>query len=138
SWTDAQAAVDQKNRWNESGLEGRFNFRDPDREATIKDSLNHNSGIAQVNQNTGNMNNQTNAVALAVGLGADVALSEAALGQVNAWNTVYDVATVKYDFIKGSVNSNTGIVSVNQSSGNMNNQGTAISVAVTTSSASLR
>ncbi len=83
------------------------------------------------------MNNQLNAVALAVGVGAQKALSEAALGQVNALNVVEEIETVKVDLIEGSVNGNTGMIGVNQSSGNMNNQASAFSVSALTSTVSI-
>ncbi len=147
AFTHAEALVDQRN----GGLEATGNhvFQDesdtfdleiPDRSATIggeTGSINGNSGIVGVNQNAGNMNNQTNAVALAVGSGAFVALSEAALGQVNSWNTVDETATIKFDLIQNSITGNAGIVGVNQSSGNMNNQASAVSMAVRISTVSL-
>jgi hypothetical protein len=40
---------------------------------------------------------------------------------------------VKFDLISNSVNGNSGIVGVNQSVGNMNNQASAVSVAALTS-----
>ena len=130
SWTDAQAEVDQKNGWNFVTVRGRATPAPgiPDRTATISGSINYNAGIVQVNQNAGYMNNQTNAAAVGVGFGAAVALSEAALGQVNAYNQVLEFNTLKWDLIENSINHNTGIVSVNQSAGNMNNQGAAVSV----------
>ncbi|MBI3127149.1 MAG: hypothetical protein HYZ11_06065 [Candidatus Tectomicrobia bacterium] len=101
--------------------------------ATITGSVNTNSGIVGVNQNAGSMNNQSNTLALAVAPGGSVALSESDLGQVNAFNEVVEVETVKRDLITGSVNGNTGVVQVNQSTGNMNNQASAVSMSVLTS-----
>lgn len=147
AFADSQAAVDQANRGNSSRQEEQLNpplsqvsgppfdpaLFDPDRTASIIGSVNSNAGIIGVNQNAGNMNNQTNAVALAVGIGSQVALAESELGQVNTGNTVVEVATVKLDRITDSVNLNTGIIGVNQSSGNMNNQASAISFSAITS-----
>ena len=133
AFADAQAAVDQKNLNNFSRQEEVLDVLDPDRTATILGSVNNNSGIVGVNQNAGNMNNQTNAVALAVGIGSQVALAESVLGQVNTGNTVQEVETLKVDRIADSINTNTGIVGVNQSSGNMNNQASAISFSAITS-----
>ena len=129
SWTDAQAEVDQTNAFNFVTVTGRATSGIADRTATISGSINNNTGIVQVNQNASYMNNQTNAAAVGVGFGAAVALSEAALGQVNAFNTVREFNTLKEDLIEKSITHNTGIVSVNQSTGNMNNQGAAVSVA---------
>ncbi len=141
AFTHAQAAVDQRNTDNTVfQIETTFDPESPDRSATIggeTGSINGNAGIVGVNQNAGNMNNQTNAVALAVGFGAFVALAEADLGQTNAGNTVEEVATVKLDRIQNSITGNQGIVGVNQSSGNMNNQASAVSVAARSSTVSL-
>jgi hypothetical protein len=60
-------------------------------------------------------------------------LSESALGQVNIRNHVHEVQTVKLDLITNSANGNSGVVGVNQSVGNMNNQASAVSVAALTS-----
>ncbi len=144
AFTEAQAAVDQRNTANTvfQDESETFSSTNPifDRSATIGGeggSINRNSGIVGVNQNAGNMNNQTNAVALAVGLNAFVALSEADLGQFNSGNEVEEVATFKFDLIQNSITGNAGIVGVNQSSGNMNNQASAVSMAVRTSTVSL-
>jgi hypothetical protein len=89
----------------------------------IQKSINYELGIVGVNQSTGNMNNQLNNVAVAVGLGdVPVALSEADLGQATAGNQVYSLGVVKTDTIVTSVNMNHGIVGVNQSAGNMDSQ----------------
>lgn len=93
------------------------------------DSVNFNIGIVGVNQNGGNNNNQTNAVAVAAGLDAGLALAETALGQENSDNYVKDTNTLKRDLIQSSVNNNTGVVSVNQSAGANNNQSGAVSIA---------
>jgi hypothetical protein len=138
AFTEAQAAVEHLNTDNSvfQNESATFDIENPtpDRSATITGSINSNSGIVGVNQNAGNMNNQTNAVALAVGAGAFVALSEADLGQFNSGNTIEEVATVKLDLIQDSITGNAGIVGVNQSSGNMNNQAAAVSFAARTSS----
>jgi hypothetical protein len=97
--------------------------------AFIAGSINLNVGITQVNQNAGAASNQLNAVDLGIGANSAVALSEAALGQTNSGNHVDEVATVKVSSIAGSVIRNVGITMVNQNSGNMNNQGTTISIA---------
>lgn len=139
AFADAQAAADQRNTGNTvfQNNSDTFDPEVPDRTATIDGSINNNSGIVGVNQNAGNMNNQTNAVAVAVAMNGIVALSEAALGQVNVGNEVCEIATNKLDLIADSITGNAGIVSVNQSSGNMNNQGAVLSMAVRTSTVNL-
>ena len=103
---------------------------------TIQDSILFNVGIVGVNQDSGNMNNQANAIAVAVvdvtGVGA-FANPQAAAQQINVGNFVWEVdptiALRKADYLINAVNNNTGIVGVNQSVGNMNNQGNAVAVA---------
>lgn len=141
--THAQAEVDQVNAGNSSFHRETtaFDIGDPEGNpnltATIADSINANAGVVGVNQNAGNMNNQANLVAMSVGLGSHFALSESALGQVNVANHVVEAQTVKFDVITGSANGNTGVVGVNQSVGNMNNQASAVSVAALTSSVAI-
>ena len=115
------------------------------RDVIMQGSGNSNSGILFANQTNGNMNNQANALAVAVSFSEDgVALAESDLGQWNTGNTVQEsdnfsgsgdvqlqdgVGINKTASITGSLNSNTGIVGVNQTSGNMANQGNFYSVA---------
>lgn len=105
----------------------------PNKRAGIRDSINDNAGIVGVNQGNGNMANQHNVVSMAIGFFAEVALSEAALGQENSGNVVTEVETVKRAVIAGSVNGNSGIVSLNQDNGNMNNQAHVVSFSALTS-----
>jgi len=113
-------------------------------------SLSGNTGIVQFNQDAGNNNNQTNAVALAAGVDNDgaedvlVALSEAALGQESSNNVVTEGggttlangdltnndATFKSATMDGALNGSTGaVIGVNQAAGNNANQGNVVSVA---------
>ena len=135
-FAEAQAAADQRNHDN---LVESVNllFRD----TVIAGSFNGNTGVVHVNQAAGNMANQANVLSLAVAFTPGVALSEADLGQVNAFNTVLESDTGGAEFvgvhksatITASVNGNTGIVGVNQSSGNMANQANVVSFAATQS-----
>lgn len=141
-FADAQAEVDQKSLANNvsfisgEGAEasGQILFT-----TDIGDSINDNVGLTAVNQNAGNMNNQTNAVAIAAGVelegdetsvsGASVALAEAALGQVAAANFVTETesdGTDKLSSISGSITGNAGITQVNQATSNMGNQGNVV------------
>jgi len=143
SLTHAQAAADQVNQNNFSFHREQTAFdienpeANPNLTATITGSINANTGIVGVNQNVGNMNNQANLVSMSVGIGSQFALSESALGQVNVGNTVIEVQTVKFDRIADSINGNAGIVGVNQTVGNMNNQASVVSVAALTSSVTI-
>jgi hypothetical protein len=98
-------------------------------------SVTGNIGVTQVNQDAGNMNNQTNAVAVAAGIqpdgtGALVALAESALGQESSDHVVVDSNNLKSAFIgPGSISGNSGITHVNQSVGMYANQANVVSVA---------
>jgi hypothetical protein len=146
--SDAEAEIDQLNTYNDAWQEEMLPepdvpdpdfdiFDDPDHASTIRNSINRNNGVVGVNQNSGNMNNQTNAVAMVIGEGNAVVLTEAALGQENAFNEVLGIETVKIDLITNSINANNGVVSVNQSVGNMNNQGSSIAFGALTSTATI-
>lgn len=130
-FAESATTVDQRNTDNTVDTVNLL-FRD----AFIVDSLNNNSGIAHANQASGNMNNQANAVSLAVSFDNNgVALAEADLGQLNTGNQNFesaadDAATfgvVKDVLMTGSVNGNSGIVGVNQTSGNLANQANVVS-----------
>ncbi|MGE0743684.1 MAG: hypothetical protein AB7K86_00495 [Rhodospirillales bacterium] len=102
------------------------------RTATLENTVHSQTGITGLNQTSGVMNNQTNSVALAVGLNSTVALSEAALGQAASENTV-NVADFSYaNTVTNAVRNNTGITHVNQASGNLNNQSSTIAFSATT------
>jgi len=146
AFAEAQASADQKTLDNDVTAEGTLGTTDP---AAIKllppqkmdkliDSVWRNTGLTGVNQSVGNANNQLNALSMGVGLittstvnqGVYVALAEADLGQVTSNNRVLEIATIKWDLILNSINSNNGITNVNQSAGNMNNQANVVSLAV--------
>lgn len=117
-----------------------------------------NIGLVNVNQSAGNMNNQGNAVSVAVDAikdppsvpppppgtppvdpgGSGFANSQAHIEQVNGQegeegegNLVDTVNLLFRDaLIQTSINGNLGIVNVNQSAGNMNNQANLVAIAV--------
>lgn len=101
--------------------------------------MNANAGaIIQGNQNAGQNSNQHNAVGLALGIDAGVALAEGALGQETSDNEILDLNTFKKSSIVGSMNGNSGIVMFNQNAGHNNNQAAIINVAATTAATSLQ
>jgi len=123
SFAESQAAADQKNTRNKIVELGSNSTSDI---GSVS-----GTGIVGVNQASGHMNNQANAVSVAVGLASGIALSEADLGQVNTWNKVISIvnsSSASIGDVRGS-----GIVGVNQSSGHMNNQANVVSVAASTS-----
>jgi hypothetical protein len=103
----------------------------PFRDADITNSVNNNSGITQVNQSAGNINNQANGMSLAFTFYNGIALSDTALGQWNAGNNVEEHNVSKFANINGSVNDNTGVTQVNQTAGTLANQSNVVSLAVT-------
>lgn len=146
SFTHSESSLEQINENNLVQQIEQFDVEDPadldpiadaQKRAVLRDSVNGNAGIITVNQSAGNMNNQSNNIALAVGIGAVLALSEADLGQTTSGNTTEEVNTIKLSLIENAVNNNTGIISGNQSTGNMNNQGNSISFSALTTTAAL-
>lgn len=142
AFANSQAEVDQQNGEGNNG-EGRGNItriRESSMTSTISGSLDGNSGIVQFNQDSGNNNNQTNAVAIAAGVDTDeqdvvASLSEAALGQANSGHFISEGgessgdAVFKTADINNSMNGNTGVVmGVNQAAGNNANQANLVSV----------
>lgn len=122
---NAQADTEQKSSGNTVFAVGDGSLS---KQEMIFNSINGNSGIVGVNQSVGNMNNQANQVSIAVADNSLVALSEADLGQSLTNNTVIEYGTTKVDAICGSVIGNKGIVGVNQSAGNLNNQSNIVSI----------
>jgi hypothetical protein len=87
-------------------------------------------GIVAINQSTGNINNQNNAVAMAVSDGAVACLAESDLDLVSGNNYVKEIAVVKNDTLEGGIFSNSGssgMVAINQATGNICNQANVIS-----------
>ena len=134
AFANAQAAADQRNKGNRQDANELA-----EKSALIDGSINGNSGVIHVNQAPGNMNNQANALAMAVGFGeGNVALAESDLGQVNKDNSVNEsaaegltpVGVNKQATIIGSIVGNSGVVGVNQAAGNMANQANVVSFAV--------
>jgi hypothetical protein len=99
---------------------------------TLTDQAFQNAtGIIDVNQGAGDMNNQNNAVSAAIGGIPTASLAEADLGQVVANNIVVEVSDKKTDSINTSAfSAAAGIISVNQASGAGNNQGNTVAITV--------
>jgi len=97
---------------------------------TISGSFNGASGIAGVNQSAGSLNNQNNAVGIALADFAVFSLGETDLGQFNTYNMANVTNVTRFDTISGSFNEFTGVAAVNQSAGALNNQANAVSIAV--------
>lgn len=141
-FTNAEAFADQEVSGNSTRTVGVLeDINDPsagaDKVITIRGSVNGNSGIIGVNQNAGNANNQSNSAAISVGSNSVMALSESGLGQVTSGNTVEEIETVKLARIVDSVNGNSGVIGVNQSTGNFNNQSSLVAFSALTASAQI-
>jgi hypothetical protein len=136
-FVNAEASIEQRNNGNRVlwGLNGpiprELAASAIEINALIRGAINWNLGITHVNQNAGNMNNQANVLAAAVGLPEDpnvqdgeaqVALAEADLGQFTSGNIVFERGVTRSSTMSASVEHNTGIGGVNQSTGNMANQ----------------
>jgi hypothetical protein len=91
--------------------------------SAIDQSINDNVGIIDVNQDSGNFNNQANVVAIAVAQsgGTVVGATAVAFAQ-RSGNTLITSGGSSEDRITGSFNNTTGLVAVNQSSGSLNQQ----------------
>jgi hypothetical protein len=133
---ESQALANQDNLFNEACSNCA------EKADTTTGSFNGNSGVVNGNQAAGNMNNQGNAVSVAVDTGGgdvpnlqiDVpgfAEAQAHAEQVNADNNVDTVNLIfRNADITDSFNDNTGVVGFNQSPGNMNNQVNLVSLAI--------
>jgi hypothetical protein len=105
----------------------------------IRNSISGNVGITSVNQSSGNSNNQGTAISFAYDLDQPpvppstsdgFAESQVAVAQYMQNNTINSINIVFRDALMyNSVLGNIGITAVNQSAGNINNQGNAISIA---------
>ncbi len=127
----ADVVVVQGNTYNFVDQAGVTNI------SNIDGSFNGNSGIAQVNQSTGNLDNQANVVAMAIGGSAEGGFGHlsATVGVVYEGNKVIVKDAVLGSHINNSFNNMSGIAQVNQSSGGLNNQHNVVAVGVDLSGA---
>jgi hypothetical protein len=141
-FAEGDALVNQFNNTNT----GCFNCAE--KIDTIDAAGNNNAGIFNINQSSGNMNNQGSAVAVAVDvripgdptvpptpdpLPTALGFAEAQAGAEQVNTDSIDAATslfFKAGVINASLNTNTGILNANQAPGNMNNQANSTSMSV--------
>jgi hypothetical protein len=124
-------------------IAGNFPGTANERHNLIYNSIYGNIGIVGVNQDTGNLNNQANAYAVALTEATNAGAfgnAEASASQYNLGNTVWEIEVEpffelntprKVDILRDSLYSNTGITSANQSAGNMNNQANVVAISFT-------
>lgn len=128
---------------NQTNTENEACSNCAEKEDRIRASFNSNSGIVTYNQAAGNMNNQGNAVSTAVDFevedgeqqngpeGSGFAEAQAAADQDNFVNTVDAVNLLfRTASIRSSGNNNSGVLFMNQSPGNLNNQANELSMAI--------
>jgi hypothetical protein len=113
---------------------------------TINGSFNGFTGIANVNEAAGHLNNQGNAVAIAGGIAQPGAVSQnvvkaasdVMLAQNNAFNTLYDgngpgetafPGNNASDAMNNSFGNAFGVANVNQAAGSLNNQKNVVAIA---------
>jgi len=97
------------------------------------DAFANASGVVGINQAAGALNNQNNALAIALGNDSRFALGEADLGQFVAFNAVRGNVQTRQDTIgDNAFQFFTGIVTVNQASGIANNQVNQVDIAAST------
>ena len=91
--------------------------------AIVRNSFQHNRGIIGANQNSGNLNNQANVQVIAHDSGGPtIQLGHAAIEQRLVENTIVTSGGAREDRIQNSFGGTVGIVGINQSAGNLNNQ----------------
>jgi hypothetical protein len=91
------------------------------------------NGVVGINQAAGALNNQNNALAIALGDDSRFALGEADLGQFIAFNAIRGNVQSRTDTINGNAfGFFSGIVTINQASGIGNNQINQIDIAAST------
>jgi hypothetical protein len=104
---------------------------------TINGSFNGFTGIANVNEAAGYLNNQGNAVAIAGGIDQNIvkAASNVMLAQNNAFNSVLDGGAANFpgnatsDAMNNSFGNAFGVANVNQAAGSLNNQKNVVAIA---------
>lgn len=162
-FAEADAIVNQSNHGNracENCAEKTDQIGSTDPSAAADDSVSGNTGYVSVNQAAGNMNNQGNAVSVAIDSGAfgggpvvqpttggvGFAEANASIEQINGGfnstavegppsivsdpNIVDSINIVfRNALITNAINDNTGVVQVNQSPGQMNNQSNVLALA---------
>ena len=108
------------------------NANNPNPGDTIDNSFgNGAAGVFGVNQATGHMNNQDNATSVSLGITAVASLAEADLGQTATAGTINDSSSINSDTLTTAFGGVSGVASVNQSSGSLNNQSNTVSIAAT-------
>jgi hypothetical protein len=125
----ATTSIEQINQFNEyPGIFGSINS-----DTISGTAFAGGTGIVDINQAAGHVNNQNNAQSISLGSNTVFALGQVDLGQTNAENFVNVIDNLRTDTIAGSAfNGFSGIVKVNQSAGSMNNQANIVNISADT------
>lgn len=99
------------------------------RTAAFDGAGNNSTGIIQFNQEAGNMNNQANVIVIALGQDAPIQFADIMGSQVTTGNTVVSDGP-REARISGAFNDTSGIVGINQSVGNVNQQLNVVAIAM--------
>ena len=120
-----------KNQSNKIGKENHY-IQGGKSEAVIENSAGTGKGMALFNQAPGNLNNQANEIVItSTSEKHAFAHAEVAVEQKNPYLTVYEYDTEKSTTIKNSSFTGTdGIVGVNQTSNDLNNQNNSLALSV--------
>jgi hypothetical protein len=138
---DVQKAAESQTLVNQTNFRNEVCTNCDEKLDAIVNAGNFSDGIVSINQSAGNMNNQGNAVSIAVDVPRGTpqngspdegfANSQAHVDQKNRDNLVDTVNVLFRDaLIRNSINGNRGVAHVNQAPGNMANQSNAFSLAV--------
>lgn len=93
------------------------------RQSLIENSFENSKGLFLINQSPGSLNQQSNALIISLGVGSALMLSDFELATSSAGNSIqYEPGTVleSKDTINNSFSAMSGIVIINQSSGDLN------------------
>jgi len=93
------------------------------RQSLIENSFENSKGVFLINQSPGNLNQQSNLLVLSLGIGSALMLSDFELAASSAENSIqYEPGTVleSKDAINNSFSGISGVVLINQSSGDLN------------------
>ncbi len=104
---------------------------EPVRRTTIFESFSESHGMMSINQEVGNLNNQANVRAVTLGTAADQTQLQEVIVETRLIDnrlTVTDVA--RDNTVMNSFDNATGIVGVNQSAGNLNQQTNALALGI--------
>lgn len=98
----------------------------------LLNSVNQNTGLININQASGNLNNQTNQRVLFFSADPSAGLSIIEMGQSAqvGYNEISSAGGIKQDLIEGSFQNNSGMLGINQASGSLNIQNNTLVLAI--------